>query len=79
MHKKTDPVSFKDKDTVWCIIEPQFNESSGVYHGDAKVLKCNDENLKKESKRRFSEDRKYVYGTGFTNMFLISSDESHIA
>lgn len=59
--KITDQVSnanvsmLKDKYRVWCIIEQKFNESSGVYHWDAKILKSKYEKLKKVSNKTFSD------------------------
>lgn len=63
-NKKTDATTYKEKEAVWKEIEGDFNSNSGVYYRDSKTLKKKYDNIKKITKRKFAEDKKYVLGTG---------------
>lgn len=61
--KKTDEVSGNVKKEVWQKIGKEFNAAATVYR-DEKVLKTKYENMKKRTKQKFSEEKKYTNGTG---------------
>jgi hypothetical protein len=63
-NKRTDQSSFKDKERAWKEIEEDFNRHREVYYRDAKTLRKKYENLKKSSKRKWADEKKYVMGTG---------------
>lgn len=65
--KKSDTNSRSDKDKAWKVIEERFNvSSSNIAYRDRKVLKYSYkyENLKRVTKKKVVEDKKYVGGTG---------------
>lgn len=62
--KRTDMSSRIDKERQWNMIEELFNLRSGEVLRDKKVLKSKYENLKKNLKKKVSDEKKYVGGTG---------------
>ncbi|CAH0562820.1 unnamed protein product [Brassicogethes aeneus] len=63
-NKKTDAVTWKEKESTWKKIEVEFNSTTeGIPRSD-KQLKLKYEAVKKELKKNFSSHKKYVLGTG---------------
>lgn len=46
------------------VIEREFNSQSGDTHRSANVLMNKYKNLKKRSKKKFADEKAYIYGTG---------------
>lgn len=63
-NKKTDSNANKSKAEAWIQLAKEFNSCCGDNYRDAKVLQNKYLNMKKRSKKRFAEEKKYLYGTG---------------
>ncbi|KAK4878081.1 hypothetical protein RN001_010587 [Aquatica leii] len=61
--KKTDVLSSKEKDKAWHELEKEYNANSST-HRDAITLRRKYENMKKRSKKKYADEKKYVTGTG---------------
>jgi hypothetical protein len=62
--KRTDLVSTREKEAAWHQIEQEFNNASGIYYRDFKILKSKYENQKKMTKRKYADAKRYTMGTG---------------
>ncbi|KAL7633485.1 UNVERIFIED_CONTAM: hypothetical protein RMT77_016018 [Armadillidium vulgare] len=62
-NKKNDHVSIKSKEMAWEELATTFNENSNYLIRDWKTLKQKYENLKKISKKKFSEEKRYIMRT----------------
>ncbi|CAG9840788.1 unnamed protein product [Diabrotica balteata] len=62
--KKTDMTNNKMKWDAWMKLAKEFNSVSGETVRDVKVLKNKYENLKKRTKQKFAELKRYSSGTG---------------
>lgn len=62
--KKTDSGAKFEREKVWKKIEAEFNNSCGDVFRDSKVLKSKYDNVKKSTKRKVCEEKKYTGGTG---------------
>lgn len=60
-NKKTDNVSFKDKDTCWKNITSEFNSNSISRHRDISSLKNCWDNLKKKTRKYYADIRNEVF------------------
>ncbi|KAJ8964001.1 hypothetical protein NQ314_005213 [Rhamnusium bicolor] len=62
--KKTDTNANKCKTEAWLKLAKEFNSYSGEPYRDAQVLRNKFLNMKKKIQKNFSEQKKYMYGTG---------------
>jgi hypothetical protein len=63
-NKKSDAVTFKDKDKCWKVVEHLFNSrSSGKYRSSEVLRNCWD-NLKKKTRKFFADEKMQLYKTG---------------
>ncbi|KAJ8929693.1 hypothetical protein NQ314_017587 [Rhamnusium bicolor] len=63
--KKSNITTWKDKEKTWQTIETEFNSSSGRNgYKTVKTLKGKYSNLKKKTKRKFSENKMKITQTG---------------
>ncbi|KAK5646026.1 hypothetical protein RI129_004490 [Pyrocoelia pectoralis] len=62
--KKTDANNLKIKCDAWAQVTTMFNCHSGESHRDTDTLRNKYNNIKKRAKVKFSEEKKYMYGTG---------------
>lgn len=63
-HKKTDSCINKKKHDTWVQIEKEFNSNCEGTYRSATVLKNKYLNLKKRSVKKYSNEKKNMYGTG---------------
>lgn len=61
--KKTDAVSWKEKEDTWITIGNEFNASSDVYRDQNSLKKCYD-NQKKTTRKVYAANRQETYKTG---------------
>uniref|UniRef100_A0A1B6KKS9 Regulatory protein zeste n=1 Tax=Graphocephala atropunctata TaxID=36148 RepID=A0A1B6KKS9_9HEMI len=71
--KAFDKITLKEKESVWNNIEHQFNNLSGSFYRDAKTLRNKYDNIRKTSKRKCVDDKKYVLATDTGPSQIISS------
>ncbi|XP_031345540.1 uncharacterized protein LOC116172463 [Photinus pyralis] len=62
-NKKTDAITWKQKQTTWEEITNEFNANNDVYRS-CKNIKGKYENLKKNAKKKFATEKRNVYKTG---------------
>ncbi|KAJ8910201.1 hypothetical protein NQ315_014372 [Exocentrus adspersus] len=63
-NKKTDTNANKSRNEAWLQLAKDFNSYCGDVYRDPQVLRSKYLNIKKRAKKNFSEEKKYVYGTG---------------
>nr|CAH7755404.1 unnamed protein product [Callosobruchus chinensis] len=63
-NKETDGVTWQEKENTWKQIETEFNSITNGLTRTAKQLKLKYESVKKELKKRYTEHKAYVLGTG---------------
>lgn len=62
--KKTDSNANKLKNDTWMKISNEFNSCSGEANRSPLVLRNKYLNIKKRSKKRYADEKRYTYGTG---------------
>ncbi|KAI4472112.1 hypothetical protein MML48_1g01845 [Holotrichia oblita] len=62
--KRTDTDNNRKKTDTWKAIEKEFNSLSGQTFTDVKVLKNKYENIKKRTKKKVSDNKINIMGTG---------------
>ncbi|CAG9763619.1 unnamed protein product [Ceutorhynchus assimilis] len=80
-NKKTDAVTNADKNKCWVMLEKEFNAESGASYRSAQILKKKYENMKKQTKKKISEEKCYRFGTGggpFQEFTLTEADQTVI-
>ncbi|CAG9773270.1 unnamed protein product [Ceutorhynchus assimilis] len=80
-NKKTDAVTNADKNKCWVMLEKEFNAESGASYRSAQILKKKYENMKKQTKKKISEEKCYRFGTGggpFQEFTLTEDDQTVI-
>nr|CAI5839280.1 unnamed protein product [Callosobruchus analis] len=63
-NKKSDSVTWREKDNIWRQIETEFNGTTTGLTRTAKQLKMKYESVKKELKKRYMEHKAHIQGTG---------------
>ncbi|KAJ8946762.1 hypothetical protein NQ314_008802 [Rhamnusium bicolor] len=63
-NKKTDTNANRLKTEAWVKLAKEFNSCCGDSYRDAQVLRNKYLNMKKRSKKNFSEEKKHLHGTG---------------
>ncbi|CAG9130995.1 unnamed protein product [Plutella xylostella] len=63
-NKKSDAVTWQEKESCWKIIEAKFNATSGATYRSAKNLKTKYEGLKRETRKKSACIRAETYRTG---------------
>jgi len=80
-NKKSDAVTSKDKDKYWKVIEHLFNSRSSGKCRNSEVLKSCWNNLKKNTRKFFADERMQLYKTGkyfsFYFSFFSSSEDDN--
>uniref|UniRef100_A0A1Y1KEI1 Regulatory protein zeste n=1 Tax=Photinus pyralis TaxID=7054 RepID=A0A1Y1KEI1_PHOPY len=61
--KKTDVLNNRIKDAAWNQLAEEFNAAGGQGR-DAKTLRSKYENIKKVSKKKFANEKRYLNATG---------------
>lgn len=75
--KKTDAVSWKEKDKCWNTIATEFNARSGAVPRAPKSLRVKYDNMKKTAKKKFAAEKMERYKTGggtFTPVDITTTD-----
>lgn len=62
--KKTDTNTNKIIVDAWINLAKECNSVCAEYHRDVKTLRNKYENIKKRTKQKFADQKKYVTGTG---------------
>ncbi|KYN03425.1 UPF0439 protein C9orf30 like protein [Cyphomyrmex costatus] len=63
-NRKSNATTWKDKEKAWQVIEKEFNSNSGQNVRNSKQLKEKYLNMKKRTKQRFSNEKRYNKQTG---------------
>lgn len=63
-NKKTDAITWQQKDNAWDKITTQFNSSSGKCLRNKKSLRAKYEDLKKAVKKKLANNRMELFKTG---------------
>lgn len=63
-NKKSDAVTWKEKELCWKAIEASFNSTSGVAFRSAKTLKLKYEGIKRTTRKKSAVIRAETYRTG---------------
>lgn len=63
-NKKTNAVTWKEKQSTWDKIASEFNASSGNCIRTTRNIRCKYENLKKIAKKKFAAEKRETYRTG---------------
>ncbi|KAK9703158.1 Myb/SANT-like DNA-binding domain [Popillia japonica] len=63
-NKKTDAVTWRQKEEAWNNLTEEFNLHEGVVPRTAKNLKVKFDNIKKTTKKKFANEKQEIFKTG---------------